>query len=400
MEAWRQQITDYQFKSFLPFNEKYRNSDEIRISVKSQEAYTVPQDSRIIVRGEWKLNRNAGVAADAPSTDFQFVNNYIAQLFDRVRYIVNNVEVDSMKSLGITSTVKTYLTNTAAETVGLTTAGWKNVNSNDADKTFCAIVPLSMISGFASDFKDVLIKVPQDLVLVRSRTDRNAIFCGTAANANNQDIAINITSIEWELPIVKFNLDYETKILTKVRRNDALKFGFRTWETHEYPKLPKTDRVLWSLPTSNVRMPKFVVLVFQTDRMDNHRSNAAFFDNVDLRSFKVQLNNRVIPEKDIVEDFEKGRYLSFYRNYVDFMTDYWRGEKLSEPALTIEEYKIHAIFVIKCVYEEVIKTGPMDITLIIEANKNFPDNTAAYAILVNEVRYSYELLNGIVKRID
>ena len=128
----------------------------------------------------------------------------------------------------------------------------------------------------------------------------------------------------------EFNLDFETKILMKVKRNDALQFGFRTWETHEYPKLAKTDRLLWSLPTSNVQMPKFVVLVFQTDRMDNHRVNASLFDNVDLRSFKVQLNNCMIPEKDIVEDFAKNRYLYFYRNYVDFMTHYWKGEKLPE----------------------------------------------------------------------
>ena len=154
MEAWRQQITDYQFKTFRPYNEKYRNSDEIRISVKSQEAYTVPQDSRIIVRAEIKRTRNAGVAADAASTDFTFANNYFAHLLDRMQYIVNNVEVDSMKSLGVTSTVKTYLTNTAVETVGLATAGWSHVSWHLDDETFVAIVPLSMISGFASDFKD------------------------------------------------------------------------------------------------------------------------------------------------------------------------------------------------------------------------------------------------------
>ena len=184
------------------------------------------------------------MAADATATDITFANNYFAHLLDRMQYIVNNLEVDSMKSLGITSTLKTYLTNTAVETVGLATAGWSHVSWNPDDETFVAIVPLSMISGFASDFKDVMVKIPQDLVLVRSRTDKNAINCVTAANADNQAIAVNITSVEWELPIVRFNIDFETRVLTKDRRNDALPFGFRNWETYEYPKLATTSRML------------------------------------------------------------------------------------------------------------------------------------------------------------
>lgn len=400
MEPWRQEIIDYQIKTYVPTNEKYRNSDPIRISVNSQDSYTVPQDSSIHVRGECRRKRNTGVADDAAATDFVLVNNHIAHMFSRVTYSVNKVEVDTMSSLGVTSTVKTYLTNTADETVGLATAGWSKVNWNAEDNTFCAVVPLSMISGFASDFKDVMVRIPQELKLTRSGTDKDAVHCTTAANANNDEIQIKITSVEWKLPIVRFNFDYEAKILAKVKKNDALRFGFRQWETQEYPTLPVTDRLKWTLPLSNVGLPKFVVLAFQTNRTGNHRADTSLFDNVDLRSFKVTINNRIIPDEDVVEDFTKGQYLNFYRGYVDFMRDYWRGEKLAQPVLSMDNYKDHAIFVIKCVYEEIIKAGPLDVSLMIHANKNFPANTTAYAILINEVRFAYRLLEGTVKRVD
>lgn len=400
MEAWRQQITDYQYQTFHPYNDRSRNNDEIRITIKNQEAYTVPQDSRICVRGQCKSRRNAGVDAAAAVTQFEAVNNYVAHLFERMRYVVNNVEVDSMKAVGITSTVKTYLTNTAAETVGLATAGWSSWSYNEADATFRAVVPLSMISGFASDFNSVMIRVQQDLVLVRSRTDKNALRCTTAANADNDAVYVDLTSIEWEVPVVKFNIEYESKILTRVKRNDVEYFRFRSWDTHEYPTLPKAKRMVWTLTTSTAQVPKFVVLVFQTNRLDNHKRDSSYFDNVDLTSFKVTLNGHTLPQNDTIEDFAKDSYLTFYRNYVDFMADYWRGEKLSEPALSLAAFKDRAIFVIKCVYEEVIKSGPMDISLIMESSKDFPDDTAAYAILINEVRYSYQLLNGLVKKIE
>ncbi|CAH0381374.1 unnamed protein product [Bemisia tabaci] len=253
MEAWRQEIIKYEYIRFGPVDEWDGNNDSIRFTPDTHGLITVPQDSRIFMRVEVKLEKNPGAAADATKPPFKLANNYIQHMFDRMQYKMNGTEVDSMQSVGVTSTLKNYLTYTRAETAGLATAGfcdithsWTEWDYTTANQTFSAIVPLSSLSGFAVHFKDVLVRCSQELILVRSGTDKNAYYITDAATADGYTIKFKIIEIYWEIPIVKFTLELEKQILLKIKKNDKMSFGYMNWESHDIPGIYPTNTFKWN----------------------------------------------------------------------------------------------------------------------------------------------------------
>src|ERR1043166_5613591 len=81
-------------------NTSYGTSDEIRIPIQSQDAYTFPAESYLYIQG--KLTDEA----DAVKDEISFVNNGLAHLFDEISYEINEVVIDRVKNTGITTTMK------------------------------------------------------------------------------------------------------------------------------------------------------------------------------------------------------------------------------------------------------------------------------------------------------
>lgn len=389
----------YQYHTYQPYNATYKNNDEIRIPVNSQDLYTVPGESKLYVEGVLTFTKKIKGDTSTDGAVCTLSNNAVAHLFDQIRYEINGVEVDKTRMVGVTSTAKVLLTMTKEETTGLKIAGWNSPPFHEPTKTFYAQVPLDMLLGFAGDFKGALIRVRQELILIRSRTNKNAYVI--TAGADKEEVSLTLTKVQWQMPHIKFNLNAEKIILDKVKNNATFEIAFRCMETHVYPQLPQTSRETWKLmTTTNVQAPCYIALMCLTNRMDNEKLDASKFDHVEMRSVTVSLNGEDSPYEKQNEEFDKNRFLTFYRNYLESLTDFSHGQKLCEPALTMDQFKDeNPIFVIKCLYEDIIKPGPLDIQIELEAHKNFPANTSVYAILFHDVMYSYMSLSGIVKKI-
>ena len=87
--------------------------------------------------------------------------------------------MDRTRNPGITATIKGYVSYTSNEIKRLENAGWKlheNPNLLDAKGTFNICVPLRTILGLCEDFQKIVINVNQELILIRSNTDANAII--------------------------------------------------------------------------------------------------------------------------------------------------------------------------------------------------------------------------------
>lgn len=389
----------YQPHPYLPYIASFRNNDEIRITVNSQDLYTVPGDSSILIEGTVTYApKTEGAPAD-DGTNVILSNNAPAFFFDQIRYELNGVEIDRSRHVGLTSTAQTLLTCTKDEASALEIAGWGAPSVEPTDKSFSFLVPLEHYLGFARGFKGCIVRQKQELVLIRSRTDKNAYTLKAGAEADA--VTINITKVEWYVPHVKFNFGPEKVILDKVQNNASFQIEFCSWETHEYPQLPANNKETWKLmTTNNVEAPVFIVLLFQTARLDDERKDASKFDHVKLRSFKVRLNNVTLPYVNFNEDFDRNKFLFFYQNYLNFMPDFSNGEKLREPPLTMNKFKAdNPMFAMKLLYEDIIKPGTLDIQIEMEARANFLNNTSVHAICGHRVMYSYQSLTGTVKRI-
>ena len=386
----------YQFHTYQAYNASFNNNDEIRVPVLSQDLITVPGYSLLYVEGTIKFTpKVAGAKTDDVVCNLS--SNAIAFLFDQISYEVNGKEVDRARKVGVTSTANALLTRTKDELISLKPGGWSSpvIEGNN----FCALVPLDMLLGIFCDFKEPLIRVRQELVLIRSRTNKDSYQF--TSGADKEDVVLTVTKVQWQMPQIKYNLATEKAILDKVKSNTSFQIAFRSFETHVYPQLPTNDKEKWKLcTTTNVEAPSYIIILFQTNRSDNEKVDASKFDHINLRSFRVHLNSVALPYENFNEEFDKNRYLNFYQNYLNFITDYSHGEKLCEPALSLDDFKAsNPMFVMKCLYEDIIKPGPLDIQIELEAHKNFPAGTTAYAILIHDVVFTYQSLSGIVKKL-
>lgn len=343
-----QDLKNYDYHSFLPYNGgPYRNMDEVRIGIQNSEISTVPGDSFLKIEGTIDFKKKAGVAATAAGSTIKLSNNSFAFLFDSISYELNGKEAIKSRSLGVASTARALLTQTPSELVGLQIGGWGTPIIDDKHHFF-GFIPLSHLLSKFNDFKSAVIRMRQELVLVRARTDKNAFKYET--NPDNEDVAFSITNLQWVIPIVKFNLGPEKLILDKVKNNAMFDMHFRSFDVFEYPQLPSsTHEETWKLmTTSSDRAPAYVILLFQTERNDNDRVDSSKFDNVNLRSIRVKLNDVTLPQQALDESFESGNFLRFYHNYLNFISDYSNGEKLCEPALDMAKFKDNnPIFVVR-----------------------------------------------------
>ena len=106
---------------------------------------------------------------------------------------------------------------------------------------------------------------------------------------------------------------YRIPLLEHIEEDHELVMPFRSWELHEYPVLPTTNRHSWTLKTSSqLEKPWYVILIFQTDRKNNIAKNAYEFAHCNLTNVKLFLNDKYYPYDNLNQDIDKERYALFY----------------------------------------------------------------------------------------
>ena len=57
------------------------------------------------------------------------------------------------------------------------------------------------------------------------------------------------------------------RLLSIVDRDLPIKLAFRRWELQEYPTLPETKQLTWTIKTvAQTEKPRYIIVGFQTDR--------------------------------------------------------------------------------------------------------------------------------------
>ncbi|XP_068990471.1 uncharacterized protein [Neodiprion pinetum] len=196
------------------------NNDEIHIVVQHQDLCLLPSKSSLHIHG--KITKDDGVAA---VTVTKLINMAVCHLFEEVLYELNGVEIDRNKNVGITSTMKGYVSLTPGQQYSLENTGWLN-----GDKEL---------------------------------TDATGNFDALAT----ENFKITLNKIEWLLPYIKLADKPKIQLLNYIAKDPTISMSFRSWETYVYPMLPLTTRHIWSVKTSTqLEKPRYVVLGFQTAR--------------------------------------------------------------------------------------------------------------------------------------
>jgi len=144
---------------------------------------------------------------------------------------------------------------------------------------------------------------------------------------------------------------------------------------------------------------RYVIVFFQTERKDNYKKDCTIFDHVDISDIKLYLNSETYPYESMNLNFAQKRCTELYRMYAEFQRTYLE-KNCSEPLLNFTEFLSNPVFVIDCSKQnEALKSNTIDVKLEIQSDKNFPQNTRAYCIIVHDRLLEYSPLSGNVRNI-
>ncbi|XP_060871385.1 uncharacterized protein LOC132945632 [Metopolophium dirhodum] len=188
-------ITQNNYHSFTPYsNMSFSNNDEIRISVLNMDSYTFPCESYLYIEG--KVNKPTDAVGDV-----SFSNNGLAFLFSEMRYEINEVEVQKIKSSRFSSCLKGCCSYTPNDLNTPENAAWGSSlcgNENNkhfmANNVFTGCVPLKHLFGFFEDYKKILLNCNQQLILNLSSTDFDTLHL-TDNSEKNKKITVELTKI-------------------------------------------------------------------------------------------------------------------------------------------------------------------------------------------------------------
>lgn len=386
-------ITGIQYHSYNPYTNSFNNNDEIRIAIQQQDIYILPCESYIYIEGTFTRRETVDAANAAPALP-NLVNNGALFLFDEIRYELNGFEIDRCKNVGITSTMKGYVSHIPND-YRLKLTSWNNADT-PLTTNFNYCIPLNTILGFAEDYRSIIMNAKHELIITRSRNDMN-VFVG------DNDVAdVNILKIQWRIPHIHVNDSEKLTLLKHIEKKQSILLGYRSWELYEYPTLPQTNKHIWSVKTSSqINKPRYLILGFQTNRNNVITSNTSQFDHCNITDVKVYLNSECYPYESLNVNFRRDQYALLYKMYADFQNSYYHGDREKNfPLLNLTEFKtIAPLIVIDCSRQnENLKKAIVDIRIEMQFSENIPAQTAAYCLIIHDNLITYNPYTNIVNK--
>ena len=387
------------------------NRGSIVITIESQDIYTYPAESFLIVEG--KLVKNAGGVYD-DNNKISLINNGIMYLFSDVRYHLASHEIEVLQNPGHATTMLGMLKfpDDFSKSQGLNQCWIKDtgegntvtdgnnpnegfklrrnyiINMPAAKGTFCFKIPLKHFLGFCEDYKKILYGMQQRLTLTRTGDD-NAIF-----RADNVDVGkVDITGIKWFMPHVIPSDMYRLQLDKIIEKKEKILVGYRMLQC-DNTSITGTE-FTWRLGVkSSPDIPRFIIVGFQIGRNNNQEQNPARFDNCDIGNIYVTLNAKRYPDTDYDINFNENRFCRIYGDSSTFRKKFYNMDELvSNHNINPVDYKnLYPIFVFDVTKQsEKLKTAVSDIHVKMRFNTNpaldndgNPRNVMAYAVIISD----------------
>ncbi|KYN37225.1 hypothetical protein ALC56_08412 [Trachymyrmex septentrionalis] len=159
----------------------------------------------------------------------------------------NGVEINRNRNVGITSTIKNYVTVSSDRSVILRNAGWDAQTTAAGYFNFC--VPLYVLLGFCENYRRVVINARHELILIRARNDNNCLTGDSATEPT-----LELFKVQWRMLHV-FVIERD--------------------------KLAEHNQAFVIKMTSQLEKPRYVIFAMQTGRK-NMSEDASRFDHCKL----------------------------------------------------------------------------------------------------------------------
>ena len=415
-------IYEYEYKEYNPITGTDVNRGSIVITIESQDIYTHPAESFLIIEG--RLIKNTG----ANYNDNEYVtliNNAMMYLFSDVRYNLASHEIEVLQNPGHATTMLGLLKypDDFTKSQGLNqlwfpdseTGDGEIDNNNVVNKgfelrhkhiikspnpkgTFGFKIPLKHFLGFCEDYKKILYGMQQRLTLTRT-VNTNAILRGYQTNAQNVKIYydegnVRIDNIRWFMPHVIPSDAYRLQLDKIIEKKEKIPVGYRMLQCDNIQVPENQKEFTWRLGVkSSPDIPRFIIVGFQSGKNNTQEGNPAIFDHLFVRNIYVTLNAKRYPDINYNNDFTKNQYSRIYGDATLFRKKFFNMDELvSNSGINPVDYKnIFPLYLFDVSKQsEKLKTSVSDIHIKASFNanpaggNNPPANTMAYAVIISD----------------
>ena len=406
-------IYEYEYKEYNPIVGTNLNRGSIVLTIESQDIYTHPAESFLVIEGELRRRDRAvdgAVQYYANDAVVTLINNAMMYLFSDVRFHLASHEIEVLQNPGHATTILGLLKypddfnksfgmnqlwvkdeNTGAAEIRADQATYNNgfkirrdyiITSPNTNGKFSFKIPLKHFLGFCEDYKKILYGMQQKLTLTRTN-DNNAIF-RTGADEGE----VYLERIRWFMPHVIPSDAYRLQLDKIIEKKEKIPVGYRMLQCDSSQVPATSTNFTWRLGVkSSPDIPRFIIVGFQTDKNNSQAFNPAIFDNLNVRNIYVTLNAKRYPDTDYDNDFTENHFSRLYGDAALFRKKFYNMDELvSNCGINPQEYKtIYPLFVFDVTKQsEKLKTSVSDIHIKASFGNNPGNNTMAYAVIISD----------------
>ena len=406
-------IYEYEYKEYNPIVGTDLNRGSIVLTIESQDIYTHPAESFLVIEGELRRRARAvdgAVQYYANDAVVTLINNAIMYLFSDVRFHLASHEIEVLQNPGHATTILGLLKypddfnksfgmnqlwvkdeNTGAAEIRPAQDAFNNgfkirrdyiITSPNTNGKFSFKIPLKHFLGFCEDYKKILYGMQQKLTLTRTN-DNNAIF-RTGADEGE----VYLERIRWFMPHVIPSDAYRLQLDKIIEKKEKIPVGYRMLQCDSSQVPATSTNFTWRLGVkSSPDIPRFIIVGFQTDKNNSQAFNPAIFDNLNVRNIYVTLNAKRYPDTDYDNDFTENHFSRLYGDAALFRKKFYNMDELvSNCGINPQEYKtIYPLFVFDVTKQsEKLKTSVSDIHIKASFGNNPGINTMAYAVIISD----------------
>ena len=381
---------------------------DIRLTIETQDIFTHPSESFLIIEGELKKNDNNRYGDNDP---ISLTDNGMMHLFKRIRYDLSGQEIESLLHPGQSTTMLGLLkypddfskskglnqlwykdtTSTAvlADNVGFKIRHDYIINNSRPRGSFSFRIPLKHIFGFCGDYDKVVYGLKHNLTLMRN-DDNEAIFRGANNAAGNPLDAgkIVLSKLSWFMPHVTPADKDKLELYKIIERKQKIPVGYRMIQCDSTSIPQNSISFSWRLSIkSSPEVPRFIIVAFQSGKSGDQLQNPSIFDNVNVSNIYAMLNSMRYPTADYNIVFVGQKFSRVYGDVAEFRSKFLNMDELvSSPNITPSDYReLYPLFLFDVSKQsEKLKYSTTDIQIKMHFSAGIPANTQAYAVIISD----------------
>ena len=414
-------IDKYEEFAYEPIAGTNKNApgQDIRINIETQDIFTHPSESYLIIKGQL-LKADGTLYAHANRVTL--ANNGIMYLFKRIRYELSGQDIENIMNLGQATTMLGLLKypDDFSNSKGLNQLWYKdtknttvldpaNANFNDGFKvrhdyifgkvdgdvnprgSFSFRIPLKHIFGFCEDYDKVVYGLKHTLTLTRDSNNTAIHKFFDDDGAGNDRLALGqviLSDITWFMPHVIPADEDKMKLYKIIERKEKIPVGYRMIQCDSAIVPHNSTDFSWRLAVkSSPEVPRFIIIGFQQNGYNQQTTNPSVFTGANVSNMYVMLNSTRYPAADYNINFLENQFSRVYGDVVNFRSKFFNMDELiSNPNINPSDYKdLYELFLFDVSKQsEKLKYSTTDIQVKMVFRTPIPVGVQVYGVIISD----------------